>query len=109
MIQTIIRNLIFNAIKFTPTGGKITISARAGDNNNIEISIKDSGIGMSPILIDNLFKLDIQTNRIGTEGEKSSGLGLILCKAFIDKHSGNIWAESEEGKGSVFYFTIPCS
>jgi len=109
MIQTVIRNLIFNAIKFTPTGGKITIFAKVGINNNMEISVKDSGIGMSPILIDNLFKLHIQTKRKGTEGEKSSGLGLILCKAFIDKHNGKIWVESEEGKGSVFYFTIPCS
>ena len=109
MIQTVIRNLIFNAIKFTPTGGKIAIFAKVGINNNMEISVKDSGIGMSPILIDNLFKLHIQTKRKGTEGEKSSGLGLILCKAFIDKHNGKIWVESEEGKGSVFYFTIPCS
>lgn len=109
ILQTIIRNLVANAIKFTPRGGKITISAMACDTKNIEISIKDSGIGMSPALIDNLFKLDVQSNRKGTENESSTGLGLILCKAFIEKHGGNIWVESEEGKGSVFYFTIPCS
>lgn len=106
MLQTVIRNLVSNAVKFTPKGGKISLSAQRGING-IEISIKDSGIGMSPTQADNLFRLDFQFNRKGTEGEPSSGLGLLLCKEFIEKHGGQIWVKSKEGKGSVFYFTLP--
>jgi signal transduction histidine kinase len=62
---------------------------------------------MSKEMIDNLFRLDTDTNRKGTEGEPSTGLGLILCKEFIEKHGGKLWAESKEGKGSTFYFTLP--
>jgi len=107
ILQTVIRNLVSNAVKFTPRGGKIAISALTNNTNSVEITIKDNGIGMSPSMIDGLFKLDVKTNRKGTEGEASTGLGLILCKTFIEKHNGKIWAESEEGKGSVFYFTLP--
>jgi len=107
MLQTIIRNLISNAVKYTPKGGKVNLSARATDDKCIEISIKDSGIGMNQALVNNLFRLDIKTNRTGTEGEPSSGLGLLLCKEFIEKHDGKIWVTSEMGKGSVFYFTLP--
>jgi len=107
MLQTIIRNLISNAVKFTPKGGRVNLSAKATDDKYIEISIKDSGIGMNQTLINNLFRLDIKTNRTGTEGEPSSGLGLLLCKEFIEKHGGKIWVASEVGKGSEFYFTLP--
>ena len=107
MFQTIIRNLVSNAIKFTPKEGKVKVSARLQDNKNIEISIHDSGIGMSKAMLDNLFHLDVQTNRKGTEGEPSTGLGLILCKEFVEKLGGRIGVESEVGKGSLFYFTIP--
>ena len=107
ILQTVIRNIVSNAVKFTPKGGIIRVSAKVTDYNNVEISIKDTGIGMSNKIIDDLFRLDVQTNRKGTEGEPSSGLGLLLCKDFIEKHSGKIWVESEEGKGSVFFFTIP--
>ena len=107
MLQTIIRNFIINAIKFTAKGGEVSISAREIDNNNIEISINDNGVGMSVETIGNLFKLDNQNQRAGTENEPSSGLGLILCKEFIDLHKGIINVESEEGKGSSFKFTLP--
>jgi len=107
MLQFVIRNLVSNAVKFTHKGGKINISAKAKNNNRVLISIKDSGIGMSSGMIDHLFRLDSQINRNGTEGEPSSGLGLILCKEFIEKLGGKIEVESEEGKGSIFYFTIP--
>jgi PAS domain S-box-containing protein len=107
MLQTVIRNLVSNAVKFTPKGGKVSLSAKVGDFKSVEISILDHGIGMSPEMVDNLFRLDIKTNRLGTDGEPSTGLGLLLCKEFIEKHGGKIWIESKEGKGSVFHFTLP--
>jgi len=107
MLQTVIRNLVSNAIKFTPQGGRITISAGIGENNTAVIAVKDTGIGMSKEMLDNIFRIDVKSNRPGTEGEPSTGLGLLLCKEFIEKHGGKIWVESEEGKGSVFYFTLP--
>lgn len=107
IFQTVIRNLISNALKFTNSGGKISISSKITGDDTVEIAIKDSGIGMSREMIDNLFRIDVPTNRKGTEGEPSTGLGLILCKDFIEKHGGKIWVGSDEGKGSEFYFTIP--
>ncbi|MFZ4401628.1 MAG: PAS domain S-box protein [Bacteroidales bacterium] len=106
MIQTIIRNLLSNAVKFTPKGGEISVSANQISANFVEISIKDSGIGMKPFIKENLFKLDVNIARKGTEGELSTGLGLLLCKEFVEIHGGKLWAESEEGKGSCFYFTM---
>jgi signal transduction histidine kinase/ligand-binding sensor domain-containing protein len=106
MLHTIIRNIISNAVKFTSKNGNVNIEARSTSRNFVEISIRDTGIGMSSLMVDNLFKLGSQTNRTGTDGEPSTGLGLIICKEFIDKLGGKIWVESEEGKGSVFYFTI---
>jgi len=108
MFESILRNLIFNAIKFTPNEGEIAITAKSIPNNFIEISVSDTGIGMSQDIIKKLFKLNEQTHRKGTEGEPSTGLGLIICKDFIEKHGGTIRIESEEGKGSTFSFTIPC-
>lgn len=107
MLQFVIRNLVSNAVKFTHNGGKINVSAKAKGNNSVEISIKDSGIGLNSAMVDRLFRLDSQTNRSGTNGEPSSGLGLTLCKEFIEKQGGKIEVESKEGKGSIFYFTIP--
>ena len=107
MLQTILRNYISNAVKFTPKGGKVGLSAIAKQDNAVEISIRDSGIGMSREMLDNLFRLDIQTNRTGTEGEPSTGLGLLLCREFIEKHGGKIHVESEEDKGSTFNFIMP--
>ncbi len=109
IIKTVLRNLISNAVKFTPKGGKVCLSAKVNENNRIEIAINDTGIGMSQTMIDNLFRLDVQSNREGTEGELSTGLGLILCKEFVDKHGGRIWVDSEVWKGSTFTFTIPTS
>jgi signal transduction histidine kinase len=107
MLQTVLRNLISNALKFTPKGGKINVSAKTSDKKSVEISIQDTGIGMSKFLVTNLFRLDVQTTREGTEGEPSTGLGMLLCKEFVEKHSGRLWVESEEGNGSTFYFTLP--
>jgi PAS domain S-box-containing protein len=107
MLGSIIRNLASNAIKFTRKGGEIILRAKSVSADFVEISISDSGIGMQNDLLGNLFLLNPQSSRIGTEGEPSTGLGLIICKEFIEKHGGRIWAESEEGKGSIFYFTFP--
>ncbi|PKP30196.1 MAG: hypothetical protein CVT99_14295 [Bacteroidetes bacterium HGW-Bacteroidetes-16] len=114
MLQTVIRNLVSNAVKFTPRGGRINFSAKTGNDKSIIISISDTGIGMGQEMIGKLFNLDVQANRRGTEGEPSTGLGLLLCNEFIDKHGGKLWVESEEknlpaGKagGSTFYFTLP--
>jgi signal transduction histidine kinase len=106
MLQTVIRNLVSNAMKFTPKGGKVSVLAKTTGHENIEISVQDTGIGMSQAMIDNLFRPDVQTSRKGTEGEPSTGLGLLLCKEFIEKHKGKIWVESEKGVGSTFYFSL---
>ncbi|MDO9510414.1 MAG: ATP-binding protein [Bacteroidales bacterium] len=107
IIQSVIRNLVSNAVKFTPFGGKIILSSKIMTNKTLKISVSDTGIGMSLSMLENLFHLGVQTNRIGTDGEPSTGLGLLICKGFIERHGGKIWAESEEGKGSDFHFTIP--
>jgi len=107
MLESVIRNLASNAVKFTPRKGKITISAKQMTNNLVEISIKDTGIGMNDEMISNLFRLDKNTKRTGTEKEPTTGLGLIICKEFVEKHGGKIWAESKEENGSIFYFTLP--
>ncbi len=107
MLGGILRNLVTNAVKFTRKGGFIIISARSVPGNSVEISVSDTGIGMSKELIDNLFHLDVNTGRKGTQGEYSTGLGLLICKDFIEKSGGKLDIESEEGKGSVFRFTIP--
>lgn len=109
MLQSVIRNLISNAIKFTPRGGKVTIFSGYTDNMRSVIVVKDTGIGMNDVMIANLFRLNVNNSRPGTDGEHSTGLGLHLCKEFIERHNGEIWVESEAGKGSAFYFTIPCA
>jgi len=108
MIASTIRNLVSNAMKFTPNGGKVNLSAKTC-HNYVEIAIQDTGIGMSQKMVDNLFQFDVKSNRPGTDGEPSSGFGLLLCKEFIEKHDGKICVKSEEGKGTTFHFTIPDS
>jgi signal transduction histidine kinase len=107
MLASIMRNLVSNAVKFTVKSGNIVIGAKKVPGNAVEISVRDTGIGMKPKMVDDLFRLDIKTNRQGTAEEPSSGLGLILCKDFVEKHGGRLWVESEEHIGSTFYFTFP--
>lgn len=109
MLQTILRNLIFNAVKFTNRNGKVTVTAQETGQGGIEFLVSDNGIGMEPSMVEQLFQLDANVGRPGTEGEPTNGLGLVLCKEFVDKHLGRIWAESELNKGSVFHFTIPAN
>ena len=107
MFDSVIRNLLSNAVKFTPRGGCITVSARSIPYNSVKISIKDTGIGMNQKIIEDLFNLTSNSNRKGTEGELSTGLGLVICKDFIEKHGHKLQVESEEGKGTDFHFTLP--
>ena len=107
ILQTVIRNLVSNAVKFTPRGGMITIEGTRMYDDSVEVTISDTGIGISPSILEDLFRLDVQTNRKGTENEPSTGLGLIICKDFIEMHGGKITVESEVEIGSKFLFTIP--
>ncbi|MGG7035574.1 MAG: sensor histidine kinase [Flavobacterium sp.] len=109
MLNIILRNLISNAIKFTPHGGKIEIGIEKNKLNPAfqTIYVKDNGLGMSESTIEKVFKINAKTSELGTDGEKGTGLGLILCKEFINKNNGEIWIESQEGQGSTFYFTLP--
>ena len=109
MLQTVIRNLLSNAIKFTPKEGIVTISAKVTEGNRTVISVKDTGIGMTEAMRHNLFRIDANTKRPGTEGEHSTGLGLLLCKEFVEKQGGEIGVESVPYQGSVFSFTVPLS
>ncbi|MDD4645045.1 MAG: PAS domain S-box protein [Bacteroidales bacterium] len=107
MLESTIHNLVSNAIKFTGRGGQIFIEAHQDDDRSVVISVKDTGIGMSKKIVDQLFRIDENPSRPGTEGESSSGLGLLLCKEFVEKNGGKIWVESEEGLGSTFYIRLP--
>jgi len=106
MFNTIMRNLLSNAIKFSYRNGIIIISVIL-KNNNMIISFSDKGIGIQSTVIDDIFKITDKTFQLGTEKEKGTGLGLLLCKEFVEKHNGKIWVESELGKGSNFIFSIP--
>lgn len=108
MVSTIFRNMISNAIKFTGQHGKISISAR-GNHTKIQVCIKDTGMGLSEEDIKYLFDIRNTDKISGTGSQKGSGLGLVLCKDFIESHDGKVWVESEVGKGSKFYFTLPKS
>ncbi|WP_318348775.1 tetratricopeptide repeat-containing sensor histidine kinase [Aquipluma nitroreducens] len=106
MISVVLRNLVFNAIKFSVKGSVIYLNASLV-GSNVRIDVVDSGIGISEESIKKLFTLDKNTMTHGTEGETGTGLGLVLCKEFVEKNDGTIWVESKLGKGSVFSFTIP--
>jgi PAS domain S-box-containing protein len=107
MFETIFRNLVSNAFKFTHSGGKVSIIADYGDDHSIKVKVTDSGIGMTPELKNKLFLINEKTNRNGTEGEMSTGLGLLLCKEFIEQCGGKISVESEVGIGSTFIVVLP--
>jgi signal transduction histidine kinase len=105
-VTTVVRNLLSNAIKFTPEGGSIWLTAEARQGQ-VQVAIADNGVGMSPEVVQKLFRIDTKHSTKGTANEKGTGLGLILCKDFIEKNGGRLWVESEPGKGSVFVFTLP--
>jgi PAS domain S-box-containing protein len=105
MMTTVFRNLLSNAIKFSKEGSIVRMDIEEM-TDVLQISIKDNGVGLSQNKIDKLFKLDEHMTTKGTKGESGSGLGLVICKEFVEKHGGKIWVDSEEGKGSSFYFTL---
>lgn len=106
MLKTIIRNLVSNAIKFTGPAGKVKVQAAQMDNF-MEIVVSDTGVGILPEVQEKIFQLDSKFISKGTAEETGTGLGLILCREFVEKHGGKIWVESEVGKGSRFKFTLP--
>jgi signal transduction histidine kinase len=101
MVETIFRNLISNSIKFTPSGGEVKITSSTVDNT-LEIVVSDTGIGLNECQMNSLFKIDNQLKTKGTDGEQGSGIGLILCKEFVEKNNGTITVESTAGSGSKF-------
>ena len=105
-IQTVISNLFNNAIKFSNSGGEITMACKL-NNGHVEICIQDTGIGMSEEIMAGLFQIEKNVQRTGTAEEQGTGLGLILCQEFVNKNDGEIWVKSEEEKGSGFYFSLP--
>lgn len=105
MLATTFRNLISNALKFTSMNGKVEIKA-VDKNDEFEISVTDNGVGIKKEDINKIFEIGSGFSTRGTENEKGTGLGLLLCKEFVEKHHGKIWVESVEGNGSTFTFTI---
>lgn len=108
MIKTVLRNLVSNAIKYSYSNGLIQIVATKQETD-IVISVKDTGVGIDAYTLSKLFDLTQKYSTSGTADEKGTGLGLIICKEFVEKHGGEIWAESELGHGSSFNFTLPCN
>ena len=117
MLTTVVRNLLVNAVKFTPKGGSVTLTisdahadAHAGtplQSHIYTVSVSDTGTGMTPDQIQNLFRLDRKQSRKGTSGEEGAGLGLIVCKDMLTTHGATLRIESEAGKGSKFWFDVP--
>jgi signal transduction histidine kinase len=106
MINTVIRNLVNNAIKFTSPRGIVKVETKQ-NNGHIQVLVKDNGTGISEENLHKLFRIDIKYKTAGTSGEKGTGLGLILCKEFVEKNGGEMIVESTLNKGSTFGFTIP--
>lgn len=106
MIQTVLRNLVTNAIKFTPEKGSVTLNIHEEDTESLIVSVLDTGVGIDPAKKDQLFQVDSNYSTLGTHDEKGTGLGLVICKEFIEKNGGKIWIESKQGKGSRFSFSL---
>lgn len=106
MLNSVVLNLLSNALKFSNRGTTILIKTGLTEENMVQVLVKDKGIGIPADILQNLFKIGEKTGRLGTAGERSSGLGLLLCKEFIEKHGGRLWIESSIGEGSTFFFTL---
>ena len=106
MVHSVLRNLLSNALKFTPENGLIELSA-VQKESEVEISVKDSGVGITPENLEIIFNQKQSVKTLGTNNEAGSGLGLVLCKDFVEKNGGTIRVESELNIGSTFTFTLP--
>lgn len=106
MMETVIRNLLSNAIKFTPFNGTITLSTEINDTN-VHITISDTGIGISAKALDQIWQVGSNYITSGTNQETGTGLGLVLCKDFVEKHKGKIQVDSPSGKGTTFTIILP--
>ncbi|MCA1743753.1 MAG: PocR ligand-binding domain-containing protein [Desulfonatronovibrio sp.] len=106
MVDTVIRNILANAVKFTPRKGEISIKAEK-TGEMVKVTVKDNGVGIDEKTVATLFSKGHKFSTKGTEGEKGTGLGLLLCKEFVEKHGGRLWIDSEPGVGSTFFFTFP--
>jgi signal transduction histidine kinase len=106
ILATVIRNLLTNAVKFTPSGGQVTLSVKLTADNTYSFTVSDTGTGMSEKRLQTLFRLDSAHSQRGTAGEQGSGLGLIVCRELLEKHGTTLHVESEEDKGSKFWFII---
>ena len=106
MIHTVMRNLISNAVKFTPWGKGVEVEVKE-QPEWFEVLVTDQGVGISEENMQKLFRIDVKYKTTGTAGETGTGLGLVLCREFVEKNGGKIWCESHEGKGTIFHFTIP--
>ena len=106
MVYTVLRNLLSNALKFTPPGGLVEVAARR-NGTNVEMAVSDTGVGIRKEDIPKLFRIDVRYTHVGTAGEEGTGLGLSLCKELIEKNGGTIWVESEVEQGTIFRFTLP--
>lgn len=107
MLRTIVQNLVSNALKFTKENGNIIISAKYDEDDLVSVSVKDNGIGMTDEVREKLFRLDVHHTTLGTNNERGTGLGLILCKEMVERNGGTIKVYSEVGKGSEFIFSLP--
>ena len=106
MIHTVMRNLVSNAVKFTPGGKAVEVEVKE-QPQWFEVLVKDGGVGISEENMQKLFRIDVKYKTTGTAGETGTGLGLVLCREFTEKNGGKIWCESREGEGTTFRFTIP--
>ncbi|MBD3307705.1 hypothetical protein GF339_14810, partial [candidate division KSB3 bacterium] len=104
--DTVMRNLLTNALKFTHQGGAVNVTMRE-DAGDVEVSVADTGIGIAPDQISKLFQIEAQYKRLGTNHEKGTGLGLVLCKELVEKHGGQINVESHVDTGSTFSVILP--
>jgi signal transduction histidine kinase len=113
MLETVVRNLVGNALKFTPRGGRVSLGildpSGAHAQDFLTVVVKDTGVGMDAATVAKLFRIDVHHSTSGTDEEVGSGLGLIICKEMVERNGGTIWAESQTGKGTTLAFTVPRS